>query len=455
MGLETENTKGADNSGDAGRTTGTARRPPASRVAQVTVVVLFLAWLVDYIDRLVITVALPEIGDEFSLGETEQGLVLTAFFITYALFQIPGGILADSWGAKRTMLVAAAGWSVFTAACGLARGLGSMLALRGLFGALQGIFPAASIKAISERTTRKQRLTANGAMSASNPFGAAIAPMVAAPLVAAFGWRGAFFAVAVLGAGMVFVLWKGLPPALTRKDEETATDGDAPAAKTAAPVQVPVRDALRLLRSSVMWRFTLMFCGFNIIGWGLVSWVPTFLRESKGVSLTGAGVLAGIPWFAAAVSMVLGGWVFDRYLRGNHRRVVIPVMLITAVLLIFMVRAETAGEFILWETAGTLVMYLAYMQIFGLPLRMLPAEYAGVGGGMVNFGGQLAGAVSPFVMGFLAEHYSFEVAFSFLVFGAGVAVIGALITPQTAEGFRRGLGRHLSAPSNSVAGEPA
>ena len=184
--------------------------------------------------------------------------------------------------------------------------------------------------------------------------------------------------------------------------------------------------------------------------------MPTFLRETKDVSLTGAGVLAGIPWFGAAVSMVLGGYVFDRFLRGNHRRVVIPVMLITAVLLVFMVRAETAVEFIVWETGGTLVMYLAYMQIFGLPLRMLPAEYAGVGGGMVNFGGQLAGAVSPFVMGFLAERYSFEAAFSFLVFGAGLAVLGALITPQTTESFRAGLGRHLRTPSgNSLAAEPS
>jgi sugar phosphate permease len=145
--------------------------------------------------------------------------------------------------------------------------------------------------------------------------------------------------------------------------------------------------------------------------------------------------------------MVVGGLLFDRYLRGNHRRVVVPVMLVTAGLLALMVRAETANEFIFWETCGTLVMYLAYMQIFGLPLRMLPAEYAGVGGGMVNFGGQFAGALSPFVMGYLAERFSYEVAFSFLVVGAALAVLGALITPQTPEAFRAGLGRHLRAPA--------
>jgi MFS family permease len=82
------------------------QRGPGRRIAVVTVVVLFVTWLVDYIDRLVITLALPEIGAEFGAGETLQGLILTSFFITYALFQIPGGLLADSWGAKRTMLVA-------------------------------------------------------------------------------------------------------------------------------------------------------------------------------------------------------------------------------------------------------------------------------------------------------------------------------------------------------------
>ncbi|WP_392672698.1 MFS transporter [Streptomyces sp. LN785] len=411
------------------------RRPSARRVATTTVAVLFITWLIDYIDRLVITLALPDIGEEFHLGTTLQGLILTAFFITYALMQIPGGILADTKGARRTMVMAAGGWTIFTAASGLARGLASMMVVRAVFGVFQGMYPAASIKALSERTTPEQRLTANGVMSASNPLGSAIAPVVAAPLIVAFGWRGAFWAVAVLGLLMVIVLWKGLPRPLAASEQQEQAQ--------AAPTQVPLRQALQLLKSSMMWRFTLMFCGFNIIGWGLVSWVPSYLRESKHVSLTGAGLLAGVPWVAAAISMMAGGYVFDRFLRGNHRRVVVPVMVATAGLLALMVRAETATEFIVWETCGTLVMYLAYMQIFGLPLRMLPVEYAGVGGGMVNFGGQLAGAVSPFVMGFLAERFSYGVAFSFLGVGAVLAIVGALVTPQTPEAFRAGLGRHL------------
>ncbi|UDL97022.1 MFS transporter [Streptomyces longhuiensis] len=417
-----------------------SRARSAKRVAVAAVAVLFMTWLIDYIDRLVITLALPDIGDEFGLGTTMQGLILTAFFITYALMQIPGGILADTKGARRTMLLAAGGWTIFTAASGLAVGLTSMIAIRAVFGIFQGMYPAASIKALSERTTPEQRLTANGIMSASNPLGSAIAPIVAAPLIVAFGWRGAFWAVSILGLMIVFVLWRGMPKPLTT-EELAAASGNKAAPEPVA--QVSLRQAMGLLKSSMMWRFTLMFCGFNIIGWGLVSWVPSYLRENKHVSLTGVGLMSGVPWVAAAISMMVGGYLFDRFLQGNHRRVVIPVMLVTAGLLVMMVRAGSATEFIAWETCGTLVMYLAYMQIFGLPLRMLPPEYAGVGGGMVNFGGQLAGAISPFIMGFLAEHFSYGVAFSFLGVGCVLAIVGALVTPQTPEAFRAGLGRHL------------
>ncbi|MGW1463337.1 MFS transporter [Streptomyces sp. NPDC002308] len=423
----------------------------AKRVATAAVAVLFMTWLIDYIDRLVITLALPDIGEEFGLGTTMQGLILTAFFITYAAMQIPGGILADTKGARRAMLIAAGGWTVFTAASGIAIGLTTMIVIRAVFGIFQGMYPAASMKALSERTTPAQRLTANGIMSASNPLGSAIAPIVAAPLIVAFGWRGAFWSVSVLGLLIVIVLWKGMPKPLTTEELAAAT-GRSEAPEPVA--QVSLRQAMGLLKSSMMWRFALMMCGFNIIGWGLVSWVPSYLRENKNVSLTGVGLLSGVPWVAAAISMMIGGYLFDRFLKGNHRRVVVPVMVVLGGLLVMMVRAGSAGEFIAWETCATLVMYLAYMQIFGLPLRMLPPEYAGVGGGMVNFGGQLAGAISPFVMGFLAEHFSYGVAFSFLGTGCVLAIVGALVTPQTPEAFRAGLGRHLELSEPESAPEP-
>jgi MFS family permease len=144
-----------------------------ARIARITVTLLFLAWLVDYIDRLLITLALPAIGRDFSLDKAEQGLILTVFFLTYALFQLPGGALADKIGARKTMTIPLVGWSIFTGLTAVAFSHAWLLVIRAIFGVGEGIFPAASMKVITERTQPKHRLTANGLMLCSNALGAA------------------------------------------------------------------------------------------------------------------------------------------------------------------------------------------------------------------------------------------------------------------------------------------
>jgi sugar phosphate permease len=400
-----------------------------ARATRTSVLLLFLAWVIDYIDRLVITLALPSIGDEFGIDKTEQGLVLTAFFLTYAAFQVPGGLLADRWGAKATMLVALVAWSVFTGLTGVAWNFAVLVAIRALFGMTEGIFPPASMKAISERTLPQDRMTANGLMLASNPLGAALAPLVAAPALIAVGWRASFMIVAAAGVLMAAAMWAWLPKPVVATVER---EPEQPQTPRVTPRQ--------LMRNPTLWHFALIFCGFDIVSWGLVSWAPSYLLDERGIDMAKAGVLSSIPWFVAAAVTVLGGFAFDKRFNDRPRRVIVPSMLVTAVFLWFMIQATTAGGFVLFESLGMAAMWLSFMPIFGLPLRMLPADIAGVGSSLVNFGGQLAGAISPFVMGWLAEHVSFAAAFGFLLVGCLLAVVAAATVPQTPEAFRRRLG---------------
>jgi sugar phosphate permease len=422
----------------------------AQRVAVVTVVILFFAWLIDYIDRLVITLALPAIGRQFSLDKTAQGAILTAFFITYALFQVPGGLLADRIGSRKTMVIAMTLWSAFTALTGAAMSYVMLIVVRLFFGVFEGIFPGASVKAIAERTTRTIRMTCNGVMLASNPLGAAVSPLIAAPAIALVGWRHAFFYVAGVGIVMAAIVWVGLPNVLPRA-------GTKPAAHDEPPTQMQslTGNGLRLLRSGTMWKFTLMFFGFDIVAWGLVSWVPSYLVVQKHLTLISTGVLASIPWFAATLSTALGGWVFDRYLHNRQRWLIVPCMLITAGLLYLMLSSSTAGRFILFETIGMFVMFLAFMPIFGLPVRLLPAEVVGSGSALVNFGGQAGGAISPLVMGVLADTVGFGAAFGFLVFGAALAAAAALWSPQSADEFERALRKVLGRQPPRQVGQAA
>jgi MFS family permease len=141
---------------------------PLSRTAKVTVALLFVSWLVDYFDRLIMTFALPYIGKEFHLDHTQEGLLISAFFIAYAFSQLPGGVLADKVGTRKIIAIAMIVWSVFTGFTGLAWSFGSLLVIRFFFGIGEGVFPGASFKAISERTDPGERMTANGIMLSSN-----------------------------------------------------------------------------------------------------------------------------------------------------------------------------------------------------------------------------------------------------------------------------------------------
>lgn len=409
----------------------------AARATRTTVVLLFVAWLIDYIDRLVITLALPEIGQDFGLDKAEQGLVLTAFFLTYAVCQVPGGLMADKFGAKATMLVALIAWSVFTGLTGIAWNFVVLLVVRALFGITEGIFPGASMKAISERTLPKDRMTANGLMLASNPLGSALAPLIAAPALLAVGWKESFFFVAGAGLLMAAIMWVWLPKPVVHHLEESAG-----AVERTPAVQAGDKDysSWSLIRNPTMWHFALIFCGFDIVSWGLISWAPSYLLDVRHISMAKTGILASIPWFVASVITVLGGFVFDRYFNDRPRRVIVPSMVVTAIFLWFMIQSDTAGTFVLFESLGMAAMWISFMPIFGMPLRMLPSRVAGVGGGLVNFGGQFAGAITPFIMGWLADQYSFSVAFGFLIFGCAVAVVAAATVPQTPEAFRRSLG---------------
>jgi ACS family hexuronate transporter-like MFS transporter len=396
------------------------------RTATVTVLLIMGVWVVDYVDRVMMAIALPFIGDECTLTKTEQGWLITVFSLVYMLCQIPGGILADRFGARRLLVLSLALWSVFTALTGAAWGLAALLVVRGLFGVGQGLFPGASFKAVAERTTPDRRGIAAGAMLASNQFGSGIAPLVVAPLLLAFGWRHTFWITAAAGVAIGVLLWKLLPAPL-------------PPGLTEAPATVRADPGLRpVLRSPAVWKFAALFCATNMLAYGMITWVPSYLLEARGISLLNTGVFAAIPPLVMTVTTIAGGFLFDRYFHSRARLYVIPLLLCAALLLVPMLRADTAGGFTFFQTLAMGVSGLSTMGILGMPVRALPPAVIGAGMGVVNVGGQIAGVLAPVLMGWLVDHYSYTAAFGLLivttVLGAGIA----LVVPQRAEQFHLG-----------------
>ncbi|WP_051342344.1 MFS transporter [Pseudonocardia spinosispora] len=392
--------------------------PDIRRVIAVSVTILFVAWIVDYVDRLVIATALPTIGTEFGLNHTQQGLLLTAFFVTYALFQIPGGMLADRIGSRKTMVIAMTAWSAFTGLSGLATSLGMLLIVRVLFGASEGIFPGAAMKATNERTTPRNRMTAGGVILSANTLGAALAPLIAAPLITAIGWRHAFFSIAVAGVAVAALLWFALPRALSSRLTRDV------------PVTGRGLSVFAMLGKGVLWRFALIYGGYNLVFWGMAAWVPGYLQTERHLSLNASGLLASIPPACGVVGSVLGGLLFDRVFPHRHRLLIVPPCVVSGIFLLLMARAASTEMFIIYQALTMLVYSLPSQPIFGLPLRLLPAEVVGSASAMINMGGQISGAIAPIAMGILADEVSFTAAFLFLELGLATAVIAAYWAPQ-------------------------
>jgi predicted MFS family arabinose efflux permease len=270
-----------------------------SAPVRTTVALLFAAWFIDYVDRIALAVILPTIGDEFNLDRGQQGLLVSVFFVSYAACQIPGGMLADRFGAKRVTCWALLAWSLFTALTGLAWSFTALLLVRFAFGAAEGIFPSASMKALVERTSVGERMGAQGLIMSSNALASVAAPLAVPPLAAVVGWRWAFVLAAGVGV-LVYVavrLWLPAP--------REHAEGAAPAASG-----VPLREVLRI---GVLWRFSLMLFGYSALMWGLSTWIPSYLNTERGLSLTSAGVLVAVPSLAAALGTLLGGRLSDRF----------------------------------------------------------------------------------------------------------------------------------------------
>lgn len=172
------------------------------RQRYAVVSVLFLVWVTSYLDRMVMATAIPYMADDFGLKPVTMGVVMSAFFIGYALCKIPGGILADRFGSRKVMLLGVACWSVFTVLTGFATSLVSLLVIRVLFGVGEGIFPAASYRALCNWFPKKERGLATGSMMSSNSFGPALAPLFVVAIMASWGWHMVFISLFMPGLFM-------------------------------------------------------------------------------------------------------------------------------------------------------------------------------------------------------------------------------------------------------------
>lgn len=397
---------------------------------------LYIGFCISYIDRSAIGLALPSISRDFNLAPTEMGVVISAFFIGYSIMQIPGGWFADKFGSKTVIMVALALWSVFTFTTGHASTLAGLLFLRFVFGLCEGPYAGSCYRAIAEYFPREMRATMATGILSSNYIGSALAPIVIVPLVLWFGWRGMFQILGVVGLLYVFFY------ALFVKSRK-------PAEQKAGESKNQTKYFRSLLKVSMIWK--LIICAFAIscINKGLDAWIPTYLIAERGIDLKAVGYVTPIPFIASFVSAAVCGWVMDRYFDKKESWLIVICSAMTAIFLYLMYNAETLFTVVLFQCGVYFFKSCIMATAVAITLKVVTGTIAGSAAALVNMGGQVAGFISPALMGYLVYAFngSFSAVFYYLMAVAILCALSAFLIPKRTEELLD-LGDSASAAAN-------
>ena len=385
---------------------------------------LYVGFCISYIDRSAIGLALPSISKDFTLAPTQMGVVISAFFIGYSIMQLPGGWMADKFGSKSVILIALTLWSIFTFMTGHASSLAGLLFLRFVFGLCEGPYAGACYRGIAEYFPRELRPAFATGVLSSNYIGSAIAPIIIVPLILWFGWRGMFQALGCIGLVYVFFY------AFFVKQVKPAEEEKAGAKKGSKKEYF-----LKLLHFSIIWK--LVVCAFCIscINKGLDAWMPTYLIAERGINLKAVGYVTPIPFMASFLSTAGCGWLMNKYFDKKEQYMIAICAVMTAIFLYLMYNAET----LFWVVVFQCGVYFFKACILGsavaIVLKIVTGNIAGSATMIVNMGGQVAGFISPVVMGYLVSVFngSFNAVFYYLIGAASVCALSAFLIPKRKE----------------------
>ena len=390
---------------------------------------LWSGWLLSFLDRMVMNVSLPFIGSELGLDKTVQGSIISAFFIGYALFQIPGGYLSDKFGPRKVMAFAIIWWSIFTFFTGLIYWLPLMLLVRFLFGAGEGCFPASSWKVIATYFPPHERGRATAIQSSVNTLGPAISVVVAVTIIEWLGWREVFVILSVPGLILGLLIYRYIRnhPAENRlisADELHLLEADQQNDKKNIEMQTRSFSLLAVLKMPILWKLSLIWFLFDITFWGFTTWLPSYLLEARGLSLSKTGIWAAIPFLFGALGTLVGGYFADKFQQQLKYLYGITALL-SGAFLFLMYQVENLNAAIVFQCISALFMFIAFAIFWGMLMHLIPTAIMGKASSVVNFGGQVAGVVSPFIIGFLIDNASggYHHAFLFMV----LSLIGSAV----------------------------
>lgn len=367
--------------------------------------------LVNFFDRVNLSVSQDALHASFGLSMIAFGYLSSAYSWTYALMQLPAGVLLDRWGVRKVGCVSTLLWSAASFAAAVSSGLVGFFSARFLLGIGESPTFPANAKAIGYWFPESERSLATAITDAAAKFSTAIGVPFLGVLLLRFGWRWSFAATGLISF-FYFILfsWTYYNPGADRllsTDEfqfmqqgRVQPEGTATAARGASLGY--------LLRQPKVYGLSLGWGAYNYCFYLLLTWLPSYLSISLHVDLLHSVLYTSVPWlFATCTDLVVGGWLVDTLIRGGAdasrvRQTVLVIGTSLGLGILGAAHAHTPLAALIWISISLGGLAAAAPVAWTVPSLIAPRESVGRLGGIVNFCGQLGAIFAPIVTGYVA-----------------------------------------------------
>ncbi|MGC4935574.1 MFS transporter [Gordonia sp. DT30] len=372
---------------------------------------LLLIITLGYIDRVNMSVAAPHIIDQFDLSTGQFGLITSVFNWAYIVFLVPVGMMADRWGARLILPISIIVWSLGAGLTGGALGLTMLVIARLLLGAGESsVYPVGNL-VVREWAPSKERGIFTGMLNAGALVGPAVGAVIAAYLIAAWGWRASFFILGAAGI-LVGIVWSIVYTTPEKSRWLTNTERQFILENRDSPITpdgAAKLSVVALLRMRTIWGLMITQGCAVYTNYLFLSFLPLYLTTEKGLKDVGSGWVTGITYGIAAVGSVGIAYISDRavkntdVLSGSRRKIVSLTLLLGLPLLAL----PWVGNFAL------VVILISWILLVITAAITLNFALAGdlttdkSSGGrvfaLVTFGGNLFGLLAPIITGYLVD----------------------------------------------------
>ncbi len=376
---------------------------------------IFILYTINCIDRISLSLAMPDITKEFNLSPEVQGIILSSFFWAYCAFQLPGGYLIDKIGAKRILGITSVFWGLFAAIGGLAMGGFTLILSRLGLGAFEAPFMPASNKIVTQWLPHTERSRGITLIDSGAALGSAVGAIIVSSLIIWFGsWRAAFLVTGIISIIVAFIVYRRVRefphqhPQISEQELQVINQLN-PASDVAT---ASASDSQRKLDVVSLVFMFLGRMGFAMVFFGLVTWGPNYLIHERGLSLQYSGLATFCIFLAGTLGEISGGFISDKF-RGQaiFPRVLRILLLVSGVVSL----ASLASiSYIHSATLAVAIICLGfYFEMFGglywlIPGMITPHKNLGFVGGVLNFAGQIGGATVGIASGIIVQHYGYQ-----------------------------------------------